>query len=249
MRVILIVLLTGVCASIYGQNDKVYLQNGSIIKGTVSDTIITDSITVFIDQTPLGLPLSQVSEIVYGKRKNERRPEAFKNYAYARGHFFNITAGLIFGDHSENDNVKALPSIDLAYEYHHSHWLNLAMGAGFNAYDRYTFLPLYLQYQFVVGEKNKAIFVYARGGKSFLIKNKLDENTYEVSPGFYSGIGLGLQKKVGINFIRLQLGYQMQKVEEKESIYSHWSSPMPGGSHLVRDRAMKRIALGFAFVF
>lgn len=231
------------------QKDKVYLKNGSLIRGTIEKGAVLDSLKINISNNSIYIPLQIVDEIRFAKRK-EGRPDKYNDLSYRQGMATAFKAGFLLGNHSYNNPLKAWVTLEVGQEYHYHPLLNGGIGIGVNFYDYYTVFPFYFEYQAFLGKRHKSLFVYGRAGHSF-IKNNVDDD-HEVKDekgGLMLASGIGLQKRVGQNDWRFKLGYVSQTVTEESEPVWIWGWPnSSSGEYFTTKRHMNRISFSFEYV-
>jgi hypothetical protein len=232
----------------FSQNDKVYLKNGSKIRGTVIKNYVADTVFIKLREGEIKLPLAVVEEIHFGKREAEK-PDIYKNLSYEQGYFKTLKAGAMVGSHSYNNPLKVSPMLEAIYEYHHHPLLNGGVGAGVNFYERYVAFPVYAQYQAVLSKKNRSIFIYGQAGHGFVYANDSYDEFGDVDSGRLLAGGIGFQKWIGKGFIKYQLGISSQRVTEITAPSWIWGWPMNGEQYVTKDRNMNRLVFSVSYSF
>ena len=230
------------------QHDKVFLKNGSKIRGTVIKDGTTDSITVRMAEGAINIPLSVV-EVIHFRKRDFGRPDKYRDLMYEKGYYTTLKAGAAFGNHSYEDALKIFLTLQAMYEYHYHPLLNGGAGTGLNFYDRYMAIPVFLQYQAVLGRKNRTLFAYGQAGHGFIIQRNANNEFKDVDSGRYLACGIGVQKKAGQGFLRYQLGINSQRVWEIQEPLTIWSWPRTSEKLTTRKRDMNRLIFSVSYSF
>ncbi|MGK7392235.1 MAG: hypothetical protein ACNS60_17920 [Candidatus Cyclobacteriaceae bacterium M2_1C_046] len=250
MKKLMIILLLGISITVYGQKDKIYLKNGSIIRGTIQNYPVQDTISVIImGRSKLAIPIEAVDEVRF-RRRNGEKPKGYKDLIYRTGMATSFKTGFLLGNHSYADPLKAWLTLEVAQEYHYHPLLNGSIGIGVNYYQNYTVFPLYLEYQAVLGKRHKSWFLYGRAGHGFI--NDRQEETNEMieqKGGMHLGAGIGIQRRVGDNYLRFKFGYHSQTVTEKTNHDWWWGIREPSpDNYTIKKRHMNRLNVGVEYV-
>lgn len=250
MRKLMIIFLLGISITVYGQKDKIYLKNGSIIRGTIQNYPVKDTISVIIGgRSILAVPIDVVDEVRF-KRRYGDRPEGYKDLIYRQGMATSFKTGFLLGNHSYNDPLKAWFTLEVAQEYQYHPLLNGNIGFGINYFQNYIVFPLYFEYQAVLGKRHKSWFLYGRAGHGF-ISNRQDE-TNEITDqkgGIHLGAGIGIQRRVGNDYLRFKFGYTSQTMTEKTEYNWGWGIREPSsGNYTIKKRHMNRMNIGVEYV-
>ena len=250
MRYLYITILLSISITTFAQKDKIYLENGSKIRGTVQQYPLKDSVIVDIgDSTILSIPIDIIDEVRF-KKRNRWRPEGYKDLTYPQGWSTAVKAGFLMGNHSYSEPVKAWLAVEFAQEYHYHPLLNGGLGLGINYYKYYTVFPVFVEYQAVLGKRHKSLYVYGKFGHGFITDRH--QNDYEVQGekgGRIAGAGIGWQKRVGDDYFRIKIGYLSQVVTERSEPQWGWGWSMPSpDNYVIKKRFMNRIKIGIEYV-
>lgn len=229
-----------ICLFAAAQSDKVYLKNGSLIRGRVLAESGADTLAVRIRQNTIELPFAIVDEVRFSKA-SEVDLKRFPALTYRRGWSTVVEAGMVIGSHSPEEVPEVLPSFRLVQEYSYHPLLNVGAGAGFVSYRDYRVFPLTLDYHAMLGRKNRGWMLYGSVGYG-LSRPKTDgELSVDVNGGLFYQAGLGWQQRVSNNYIRMKFGYAVQRLEERRELSPVWVRTL--------ERQLNRITIQVAYVF
>lgn len=240
MRFLVGAFLLCFCSALYGQNDKVFLKNGSLIRGILVDGDITDTLLIDVRGSIVTVPLEVVAEIRRPMR-NGYRLEGYRDFSYSKGWSTVPEFGIIAGSHKETGDPSIRASLRVSQEYRYHPFLNGGIGMGILYYHAYNIFPLTLDYHAVLGRRHRSWIVYGSVGYGFAQAKGEGENEYKVSGGIFYQTGLGWQQRVGRNAIRLKMGYAVQAIEEEKELSPNYIER--------RTRRMNRITAQVAYVF
>lgn len=240
MRYILFTLFLVANLSTYAQNDKVFLKNGSIIKGRVDDAkLANEEITLEVEGQNISIPFELVDEIRFKKREDGSKPGRYSDLIYPKGFRTNISTGLLLGNHSYNDPLKAYLSLEAAQFYNLHPLLNVGVGLAYNGYKEYSVVPAFMEYQVLLGKRQRSLFFYGKAGYSLLTTiNEEDLNRNDAKGGRLLEAGMGWQKQLGKNYLQIKLGYSSQSVSEDRDL---WYFAPETNSTLKYERKMNRM--------
>lgn len=230
------------------QNDKVFLKNGSKIRGTVIKNYDADTILIRIREGEIKVPLAVVEEIHFKKHVDEQ-PDLYKNLNYKKGFYKTFKVGAIAGSHSYENPLKVALMLEGMYEYHSHPLLNGGVGTGVNFYERYVVFPLYAHYQTVLSKKNRSYFIYGRAGHGFVHANEKNDELRDVDSGRLLAGGIGFQKWTGRGFFKYQLGISSQRVTEITAPIWIWGWSMNGEQYVTKERDMNRLLFSVSYSF
>lgn len=229
----------------FAQKDKVYLNNGSVLIGHVKMNATNDSLKLKINNQTILLAFSEVDEVKI--RKEGFRANYTNKCSFSRGYVGSLRLGALVGG-QQNESTATTLSVSTYHGYQFSPLLNISLGTGFGQYRDYNTLPVFLRYQATLGRARLAPFLYAELGHG-LVKGR-DEWTNVKKGGLYYNIGGGLQKKMGKNYIRIEGGVQVQRLEEELPQFGIWSwDVMPGGNYVVQKRELTRAVISLSYVW
>lgn len=225
------------------EQDVVYLKNGSIIRGFISEFQPDKSVTIkTADQNIFVFEMSEVEKLT------RELPPNTKQYHIKQKGYFNETS-FVIGVGGDKDDFTTALSVTTVNGYQVNRFFRIGGGVGVTHYADYshTFFPLFAR---VSGDMIKCRITpiyFADAGYAFLVeKDAYYNNTEELS----SSGGLMLHTGVGIKFytahkasFSLTAGFSLQK-SEREYQYN-WSD----GNHYREKRDYRRITFGLGINF
>lgn len=240
MRILFFVFILCLCLTLYAQDDKVFLKNGSLIRGTVAVGTITDTILIGVMGSQIAVPLQIVDEVRL-KNRNGMRLEGYKDLSYPKGWSSVLEGGVLIGSHWEYGAPGMKPMLRLSQEYQYHPFLNGGMGAGLFLYDNYTVFPVTFDYHALLGRSHRSWMLYGGLGYGFARSRSDDEQNHEVRGGLHYQAGVGWQQRVGSNYVRFKFGYALQVIEEENKLSAHYIQ--------TRTRRMNRITAQVSYRF
>jgi hypothetical protein len=233
------ILLTISIFSISAQKSKdvLYLKNGSIIYGNLLE-IVSDNYKIKTsDGSTFIFPASEVDKFTTEIRQfNGRKSEGFG---------FAIEAGILLG--SQDTEYEAPFSFNFLEGYTLNTKNIISIGSGVEFFGK-PYIPLFLEYKYLISEKRATPFIYMRGGGVMHLGSDSEDydiyNQYE--PYNYKG-GLSLGIGTGISWARdeyesyLSFGYRYAHTSYQKKEYSQTESTY--------ENIMNRLEIKFGFRF
>lgn len=223
-------LLLLICTTLHGQ-DKIFLKNGSVIRGTIGE--VTDTVVVEISETRLELPIGLIEEIRFKQR------ERYSDFSYLRGWSTSLECGALLGRQADEElRVRGL--VRLLQQYHFHPLLNAGIGMGWLSFADYEIYPVTFDYHAILGKSRGSLMLYGSLGHGFAQATLAGRTNYEVTGGLFYQWGLGWQQRIGRDAIHLKLGYAVQALEEEQELWD--------GYFLLRNRRINRITMHVTYV-
>ncbi len=155
------------------QLDIIYLKNGSIIKGYITEYNKDNKITIkTIDEYTLEFQLDDVEIIKREETKNELNPPGF----YLDKGFINYTTlGLLVGN--GNNNKQAPFSLMMTNSYLFANRISLGGGFGLEFFEE-SMLPVYLDLKYHFNNRKISPYTSLKTGYSFSLDKKRTSDDY-----------------------------------------------------------------------
>ena len=227
-------LVLFLAAASYSQ-DKVYLANGSVIRGEILEYSGPDSLEIVIQNAKVYIPKSLVEEV---RTKNDSL--RLKARSYPTGEAILAQIGFLAGSPHAQEELIVRPTFSVGYEYRFFPLLNVGVSGGYQLYSEFNAFPITANYLIVFCKSSGSWILTGSAGHSFVNKNKDYALEYKVKGGFYDSFGVGWQQRTGRNWVRVGAVYSTQTVNEEIRF-----SP---GNYLSRIRKMNRIGFNLTFV-
>lgn len=217
--------------------DVLYLRNGSIIHGNLIE-IISDQYKIRTSDGSIFIfPASDVEKFTTEIRQfNGRKSEGFG---------FALEAGILLG--SQETEYEAPFSFNFMGGYILNTKNIISIGSGVEFFGK-PYIPLFLEYKYLINEKRVTPFIYLRGGRVMHLGS--DSDTYDIynqyEPYNYKG-GLSLGIGTGISWARddyesyLSFGYRYAHTSYQKKEYTQISSTY--------ENIMNRLEIKFGFRF
>lgn len=207
--------------TLYAQKkgDLLYLKNGSIINGILTEStsdyykIKTSDGSIFV------YPAADVEKVELNGAMDSN--ESVTNSAIG----FGLEAGFLVGIQS-SEYVAPL-SFNLMLDYQVAHNQSIAVGSGVE-FLGVSYTPLFAEYRFLLNNNSTSPFGFVRGGYAIFSGNSDYDNNYggtrEYSGGPTMTIGSGINWDKGTHNMYLSFAYRYIRTEY---IYDDdWSAPV-----------------------
>lgn len=239
---ILLIFIGQLLVAQNNQQDVVYLKNGTIVRGFISEFQPDKNVTIkTAEQSIFVFEMSEVEKIT--------REPGGKQYHIKQKGYFNETAMVIGVGGDKNDRNTSL-SLITVNGYQVNRFFRIGGGAGVMHYADYdnTFYPLFGR---VSGDMIKfritPVYFADAGYAFFLGKDTYQDGMEEVSSkgGFMLHTGAGIKfYTVHKASFTLTAGFSLQK-SEREYQYIWWSE----GSSYKEKRDYRRVTFGLGINF
>ena len=200
-----------------GMQDVIYLKNGSIIKGSITEHIIGTQVKIM---TYGGNIFSfQYSEIE--KMTKEENPYDISNEEMTKGPIepkkTGITGNFAYGlNAGENIGISFLFNMSFVIKYHYS----LGLGMGIEGFNRQAYFPIFLNFEYKPIKGISTPYFYAMGGYS----SPPSDNGADYGGGILveAGMGFRMYGKSSKTAFLLGIGYRYQESSFKYA-YNDWN--------------------------
>ncbi|OFX89014.1 MAG: hypothetical protein A2W99_02595 [Bacteroidetes bacterium GWF2_33_16] len=244
-----------------GQQDAVYLKNGSIINGKIIQIKVNESITIVNNCGDTWvIPAADIDRIdkidlAFKEKKIKDTLTIPRTFKYAG---FYSTVHLNFLKGSMEDTPIPTPSILLTAGYQFGWGLNIGAGVGIDLMEE-SYMPVVIDFRYVFRDSKVSPYIYLNGGYTFALQDPDPEEDYfyydyyssyypynERDIKAYGGIvinpGIGFKFNISNkNAFLLNLGYKFIQAEQS---YTDWN-----GQEIDRTLKYHRLVLGVAFQF
>lgn len=201
-------LLTAVASAQSNTEDVVYLKNGSIIRGSITEHKIGDKLK--IELAGGSVFVFSESEIDSTKKENiqKRQLQRWNKLSYRKNRgYMNMTEfGFIYGTNLKKDNNQSIyygyspddfgVSIHTVNGYRHWPYLFTGAGVGIDRFINYkqTFSPFYLRLQSEFLKKKTTPYIQCDVGYAVMWKQKSEDYVrYKNTGGLYISAGGGVR--------------------------------------------------------
>ena len=229
----------------YGQKDKVYLNNGSVLYGEITG-IDGQQVSLTIQQKhTLNLDLVKVQGIKVSKKSRlaPEKIELARSWSRLGGrlrlrHWASLGAILGYDDFSGNSHKDASFSYIAMLQKNRS---GLGIGVNVDYYDNFSVIPYYIYYRGDLAKKVSKPFYYMSIGHSTAFARGNFENVYQqVNGRGMIALGLGYEWRLGKSSLVLTTGWKSQKIRAFQQLF---------GSNSIVDHEMKRLELRLGVIF
>lgn len=247
----LILLIAGfmICISSYGQKDKVYLINGSLIKGNVAE-IGNEQIKVVSGKSELNLVIEDIRFVKLSKVNNidKSQVEQLKKKIksdFDKGFAFMLNVGLQVGATSDYESNKATWTSEGIVFYKFDPKLQFGISLGYDQHDRFNAVPFSVYYRGDLAKSPGGLFAYGSVGTSKMwVNTKSDIDYNDVEGGGVIQFGMGHSWELKKSELIATFGWKRQKVKSVNGQIWDW-----GGTEYVVSRSINRIEINFGIIF
>jgi hypothetical protein len=224
--------------------DAIYLNNGSILRGKVLESIPGRGVTIeIVGENVLVIPENEIEKVVMREGSVESHDVPFRRSGfeiYPQAHFYGGS------DQSGGFSVSGLYTLPFR--------LSAGIGTGVEWFNGAK-LPLFVLADYKFLKSNLSPFVFGQAGYAFALEN--DPNTYyyygsdqKNYGGILLGAGAGIRKDFSPHAaFTFSVGYRYQK-SKMTSEYNIWYDNDP--NHLMnteRIEEFNRISISIGFLF
>jgi len=242
----LFVLLAQFLFAQKNMQDVVYLKNGSVIRGFISEFVPEKSVTIKTEgQSIFVFEMNEVEKITREEPPVTKKARA--PYMKEKGYFNETEFRVLLGD--GGDGFSTGQSLITAHGYQVNRFFRIGAGVGAAHYNNYgnTFIPLFARVSGDMVKFRVTPIYFVDAGYGFLVgRDEHDSNIEELnSQGgllIHAGTGLKFYTTSKASFT-LAVGFSLQK-SSREYQYV-WSE----GYIYKEDRTYQRMTLGFGVNF
>lgn len=171
------ILLNILAIHSYGQKsrDVVYLKNGSIVYGTLTEVSDNQFKIKTTDGSLFIFSVEEVDKFI--------RDEPFTGDRRSEGIGISLEGGFLIGSQSGEYPSPFSFNALINYTFNTKHLLGIGTGAEFIGK---TYTPLFLEYRVLLNEKNVAPYIFMRGGMVLYLGEDEDRSDNYYPPSNYS---------------------------------------------------------------
>lgn len=197
-----------------GQNDVVHLNNGSVIRGTISEYIVKDHVRIKTEEGKYyEYPDSEVKKVSFDGAKLA--------FSLKEKGYYNVTSlGVLLGINQWGD-IAAQPSLQVVQGFHFKGRMNVGIGTGLELVRYQPSLPLFGEFRYHLKKDRFSPYVAANAGYGFILGNSRNYyfgGEYKSKGGILGGMHVGIRnfarRDLGWNF---SVGYRFQQMREAYS--------------------------------
>lgn len=240
-----LIMITGM---VNAQADKVYLKNRGLIMGKTL-SLNRDSVLVSFNDKKHWFRTDDIQRMSL-KSRNESGvdydlQDSLNESSLARRLDRIILGGVMIGGGGNNRDVY--PSVSLMGSYRFSRLLQFGLATGYEQYDNYNNVPVYVYYKGDLFRRFSRLYCYAGVGYGKMWSNRnMEQRIDKVKGGtlFKLGFGFIFDTKSKVDFVTA-LGWSRQEMEEEYPTYHTWG----GEWKTVVARTMNRLELKIGICF
>ncbi len=222
------------CSSLYinaqvSKEDIIYLKNGSILRGKISDTSQNIKIKI-IGNNEIVIPKNEIANTQYNQTPSYRNK---KIELYSLISLFGENAGFNF--------ITTLP---LPYR------LSLGLGTGVEWFDNAQ-IPMFIDFRYHMLSSHISPFIYGNLGYALPMERKAKNENFEYKGGILAAAGGGVRFNfTKNNALFFGIGYRYQKskaVQEINNYYPGYNSHNP--ATITNHDEFNRFTFSFGFIY
>ena len=248
MRRSILMVLCLATAMVVQAQDKVFLKNGSLIKGTID---IVDDAQVILGlgeaNTRLKIATGDIRYIKLNERITGLDQSAVAlvdslNRVLSESRLYHqLRLGIISGNDDVSGSSFSNLSFDYTYFYKTRKQLHLGLGLGFDQYPVFEALPFSFELRKDLTNTPSPFYVYGKVGHALAqIRNDFIGAESQAKGGTLWAVGLGYQWTLGRSAILLSAGYRTQQLQ------SVWTA---GDFRSVTEWNLNRLDFKVGFIF
>lgn len=220
MRCLLILMCLATSIALQAQNDKLFLKNGSQIKGTL---LLVDNTRVDLqigEDSELSIPLKDIQYVKVNRRKNSLSASAIKkvdslNRLVSGSRFYHqLRLGILNGRDDVTQTSFSNLSFDYTFHYKTPQSWHMGLGVGFDQYPSFETVPIMVELRKDLIRSPSPLFVYGRLGHApARIRNDFLGGDFQTEGGMVWALGTGYQWALGKSAILFGAGFRKQQIE------------------------------------
>lgn len=223
LLIIVVMLSSGLAKA---QTDKIYLENGSLVKGLVIGNQSNKLILAIAYDT---VALSHTSIHAMNLSRTTKRNPLIKNKLVSIAQHnrdlwsINVGMGGILDDNYDGPKMRTTFSAVGMYRF--GQYLQLGLGTDIMWYESFAAMPVYLTYRGSLSPFNRGVYYYMGYGRSFGWKRD-DCNCNSLETSRFMKAGLGYQFSTGSIPLSVSIGWVQQKVAlNYDNPWDSWFAP------------------------
>lgn len=208
------------------QNDKLFLENGSLLKGSIV-RVGVDHLNILIDADTISLSKASIKSAKLSKssRQNVELKDQLLTIFQENKKGPNILIGLGGFVDDDYDGAQMRTSLSLGGMYQFGQHLQVGLATDIMWYENFATMPVYLTYKGSFSPFNRGIFYYVGYGQSFGWERE-DCNCNDLETGRFLKAGLGYQFNTGSVPMHVSIGWMQQKISLKyDNPWDSWFAP------------------------
>lgn len=236
------------------EEDVVYLRNGSILRGKITEQIPGESVTIVtFDGSEFQLNTSEVDKIVREPSQYTRIKVRYNGdvvpivYDASRGFYKGYSIGLAVNESNGSFTVQTRGG------YKWRHWLHTGLVSGLDPYNAGLIIPVAAEVRGDLFQKAVTPFYFVQGGYGITATQSLSHRVYNGGGLFHAGVGLTFKTRTSVDY-QLSVGYKWQgtyqEFEERPPFFWTPDNQIPPDPVLVTgNRNYRRITIMFSTSF
>ncbi len=226
-----------VTLSLQAQNDRLFLNNGNLLKGVIANDTLSDTIRIEISQVMILVPFEAINEIYPNRRHNQKL--LYLRTGPVRSMSTNLTFGIVSGKSSSSAPSVMRPAGYIGQFYHAHTLFNIGLQTGIVDYKEYTVYPTSIEYQAHFGRSYRNWLVYGNAGYGFAKATQEYEEQFSLSGGYNYQLGVGYHIAQDRYAFQFKVGYSVQKIEATITYSDDYST--------IRQRRLNKITIQITY--
>lgn len=249
-----LIFLSCLLTAISVGQDRLYLQNGSKLKGKYVVSLSTDT-TIYFDMGTNGvhIPYNLLS---YARFSRESKKLGVKkdfvkkhDLPIKTGYYSRVGISSLLGTHDPYGYVLEDPTFSLRATngYRWSRALNIGAKLAIDSYGEFTSVPIATHYEYAFRKRKLSPVVMAGVGYGFVWRKATDNNTFDtIHGGLHYYFDWGYKFSMNESDIIIKIGWQrqtlVQKIDEPNLPEYYWGVSK-------QKRILRRVTVGLAYTF
>ncbi|MBA3899832.1 MAG: hypothetical protein H0X62_06420 [Bacteroidetes bacterium] len=226
------------------QQDVLYLKNGSIIRGNITEVIPSQSVKIEVMGN--NVFVYSMDDVEKMAKENVANTDKIDNRIQSKVYYNVITPGLLIGENSHGLQID--PSLQIINGYRFSRLLSLGLGIGIEGISGYTILPIFLESRGFLFDKPSTPFYFVGAGYGIAHRGRYG-NHETTRGGTMANVGLGLRTPMGkTGSFFTSIGYRYQYAYTKQTNI-RWVWPEQETITTETINHFNRVSVNFGFMF
>lgn len=248
-KILLFILITmAINAYAQADKDKVYLKNKSLIMGKLV-SLNKDSALVKFNSGDHWFKTGDIHSIYLkgdaGAEVDQRVLDSMNSGSFIRKFDKVLLGGVMAGGGLNNNDVY--PTMTLALVYRFNKLLQFGLATGYEQYDDYKNMPVYICYKGDLFRHFSGVYYYAGAGYSKMWgKPHIEQGVDNIKGGtvLKAGLGFIFASKSRVDFVTA-VGWSRQHMEMEYPLYHTWGGEWRTEVSRTMDRLEFKIGICF----
>lgn len=246
MRWIIATLLMGILGSV-GAQDKVFLKNGSLIRGKYMGSDSTGrQVTLIVDNKEIQVPWSLIESVRFRNKSQKEREEVKENLSVNKGLYNRLQFNNMLKSKPYSSGVDSNFGMEVLLGYRWDRFFNLGIKSGIDGYGDFYSIPLAAHYEIELRSGNFRPVLLGDFGYGFVWLNGQNNQTFTLTKGgIHRAYGFGYSWQLG------KVNVLMSVMGKAQNVYQGYENADQFAFWQVRerDRVIRRLQIGLGLTF